>query len=43
LVVGLGPTNVASIELERIAVIASPPALNVWVSMVTLLPSAEAK
>ena len=43
LVVGLGPTNVASIELERIAVMASPPALKVCVSMVTLLPSAAAK
>src|SRR5207302_8003244 len=43
LVVGLGPTKVASTEPDRMAVTASPPALNVWVSMVTLDPSAVAK
>ena len=42
LVVGFGPTKVTSIELERMAVTASPPALNAWVSSVTSGPSAVA-
>ena len=43
LTVGFGPTNVASIESDRIAVTASPPALKVLVSNVTLLSRLAAK
>src|ERR1051326_3621732 len=43
LVVGVGPTKLMSMDPERIAVTASPPALNVWGSMVTFEPSSCAK